>query len=222
MVRYTINIIFDPDIFHVSGYTLRGSYSELGWNITDFTADNAAGTVSISGAAISGAAQLYADVPLLYIVGRPVHEERRGELNFYDSDIDLLETGESGLLSSSSLTASVDGLLRTTVIQAHDGHVYITGDCIVPLEAGNAYALTSRPNPFNPSADIEFSIPEEAHVLISVYDVYGRSVAVLYDDWAPAGKTIVRFDGSNYPAGVYMCTMESRLGVKTHKMILTK
>ena len=51
------------------------------------------------------------------------------------------------------------------------------------------------PNPFNPSTTISFSLPEQAHVRLSIYNVLGREVAVLLDDALPAGSYSQIWDG---------------------------
>jgi len=66
----------------------------------------------------------------------------------------------------------------------------------------------SRPNPFRESTTIAFTLPEPARVRLAVFDVLGRQVRILADEYATAGRhTIVwngrRDDGSPAGAGVY-------------------
>ncbi|MCK7529223.1 MAG: T9SS type A sorting domain-containing protein [Ignavibacteriales bacterium] len=50
------------------------------------------------------------------------------------------------------------------------------------------YALyQSYPNPFNPSTTIKYSIPNSDIVNIKVFDILGREVAVLLNEYKPAG-----------------------------------
>lgn len=53
------------------------------------------------------------------------------------------------------------------------------------------------PNPFNPSTTIGFSMPVAGHVLIGVYDMLGREVALLQDEEIGAGYHSVVWDASN-------------------------
>src|SRR5690606_14069587 len=70
------------------------------------------------------------------------------------------------------------------------------------LEVPSGYALHPvYPNPFNPSAQIDFSLPAASHVTLTVYDALGRRVAVLADGMLAAGRHSVRFDGANLPSG---------------------
>ncbi len=60
-----------------------------------------------------------------------------------------------------------------------------------------------RPNPFNPSADISFTLPAAGHATLAVFDAAGKQMAVLVDEELPAGKHTVRLDASAWPSGTY-------------------
>ena len=55
--------------------------------------------------------------------------------------------------------------------------------------------LPNVPNPFNPSTSINYELPADSHVLLSVYDLSGRLVRVLEDSQMAAGEHSVRWDG---------------------------
>ena len=83
------------------------------------------------------------------------------------------------------------------------------------------------PNPFNPSTTIKFTIPHEARgetreVSLKVYDVLGNEVAILLNEYKPAGTYEVRFDAGNLPSGIYLARLKSSDRIKTMKMILVK
>ncbi len=59
------------------------------------------------------------------------------------------------------------------------------------------------PNPFNPTTVIQYALPVDAHVSLTVYDVLGRDVQTLVNDVVPAGYHQVRFDASALSTGVY-------------------
>lgn len=90
---------------------------------------------------------------------------------------------------------------------------------IVPAE----YKLyQSYPNPFNPSATIRYTIPHAAKVNIKIYDILGREIAVLVDEYKPAGTYSVKFNGDNLASGVYFYQLHAGNFIKTNKMILMK
>ncbi len=85
------------------------------------------------------------------------------------------------------------------------------------------YALyNAYPNPFNPSTTIEFDIPKDGFVNISVFNSIGEVVGNLVNGQMETGRHQIQFDGSNLPSGIYFIKMNSNQFVKTQKIILTK
>lgn len=85
------------------------------------------------------------------------------------------------------------------------------------------------PNPFNPSTKIRYTIPavianevKQSLVSLKVYDVLGKEVAVLVDEYRQAGTYEVIFDGSGLASGIYFYRLTSRSFTETKKMILAK
>ncbi len=86
-----------------------------------------------------------------------------------------------------------------------------------------AYALlASVPNPFNPTTNIRFDLPEAAAVRLVLYDTMGRAVARLIDGAMPAGEHRVTFDGSGLPSGRYFYRLDAGSFTATRSMTLTK
>lgn len=78
------------------------------------------------------------------------------------------------------------------------------------------------PNPFNPSTVIRYDIPENSEVSINVFDVLGRKVATLMNQYQSAGRYELHFDGSNLASGIYILQMKANEFYKVHKMMLIK
>ncbi|HEY9167668.1 MAG TPA: T9SS type A sorting domain-containing protein [Candidatus Kryptonia bacterium] len=70
-------------------------------------------------------------------------------------------------------------------------------------------SLGNYPNPFNPTTDIEFSVPKTARVTLVIYNYVGQKVATLVDQVMNPGVYNRIFDGSTLSSGVYF----TRLGV---------
>ncbi len=90
-------------------------------------------------------------------------------------------------------------------------------------EVPDSYALKQNfPNPFNPSTNINFSIPKSGLVTLKVYDMTGKEVATLVNEVRTAGNYLVGFNASGLPSGVYFYKVSSGNFADTKKMLLTK
>ncbi|MFN0157188.1 MAG: T9SS type A sorting domain-containing protein [Bacteroidota bacterium] len=78
------------------------------------------------------------------------------------------------------------------------------------------------PNPFNPSTEIRFSVPQREHVMLTVYNMLGQKVATLVDEVASPGNYSVNFSPSGIASGVYVYRLHSISFTKERKMLLIK
>jgi len=85
------------------------------------------------------------------------------------------------------------------------------------------YALEQNyPNPFNPSTTISWQSPFGSHQTLKVYDVLGREVATLVNEWRDAGRYSITFDGSKLASGVYIYQLKVNDFVATKKLLMIK
>jgi len=82
--------------------------------------------------------------------------------------------------------------------------------------------LQNYPNPFNAQTTIRFVISKTQRVELTVYDLLGRQVETLFDDYMRAGAHAVTYDASRLSSGVYFVRLESGESSKSIKMILIK
>ena len=84
--------------------------------------------------------------------------------------------------------------------------------------------MQNYPNPFNPATVIKYSVKENTHVLLKVFDMLGREAATLLDEQKPAGTYTINFDAAaaGLSSGTYFYTIKAGDFVKTKKMILLK
>ncbi|MCX8010607.1 MAG: T9SS type A sorting domain-containing protein, partial [Ignavibacteria bacterium] len=93
-----------------------------------------------------------------------------------------------------------------------------------------SYALNQNyPNPFNSSTVITYQVAKETNqqsafslVTIKVYDLLGREIRTLVDDYRQPGEYQVTFDGSSLHSGLYLLQMRAGSFSSTKKMLLTK
>ncbi len=78
------------------------------------------------------------------------------------------------------------------------------------------------PNPFNPTTTIAYTLPEDCHVRLEVYNLLGQRVATLAEGWETAGQRAVRWDAGGLASGVYVCRLTAGNHAQTRKMTLLK
>ena len=78
------------------------------------------------------------------------------------------------------------------------------------------------PNPFNPTTTIRFDVRTSGNVSLKVFDVLGREVAVLADEYLRAGSYERVFDASNLSSGVYFYTLRAGEFEKTLRMVVVR
>lgn len=78
------------------------------------------------------------------------------------------------------------------------------------------------PNPFNPSTKISWQAPISSHQTLKVYDVLGKEVTALVDEYLPAGSYEVEFNANQLSSGVYFYSLKVSSFVETKKLIVIK
>ena len=83
------------------------------------------------------------------------------------------------------------------------------------------------PNPFNPTTQIRYNLPEDKFVNITIYDLLGRKVRSLMNDSQIMGYYTITWDAKNdmgegVSAGMYIYTIQAGEFRATKKMVLLK
>ncbi|HEX3073188.1 MAG TPA: T9SS type A sorting domain-containing protein, partial [Ignavibacteriales bacterium] len=88
--------------------------------------------------------------------------------------------------------------------------------------ANLTYKLSAYPNPFNPQTTIAFTIPNAGKVELAVYDMLGRKITELLNEYRDKGSYEVKFNGADLASGIYFYTIRAGSFVKTEKLMLLK
>ncbi len=83
----------------------------------------------------------------------------------------------------------------------------------------------NQPNPFNPVTSIKYELFSDTYVTLKVFDLIGREITTLVDQFQPKGKYTVQFDASphsNLTSGIYFYKLQTELYSDVKKMILSK
>lgn len=80
--------------------------------------------------------------------------------------------------------------------------------------------VSNYPNPFSDMTSIRYTIGEQCHVRLAIYDLYGKMVETIVDHPVAAGTHTLSWDASGIPAGVYVCRLNA--GSRTESARLVK
>ena len=134
----------------------------------------------------------------------------------FSYDINTGSSNEIGYMGIRSVTGL--GFIPDTVTTD-------VADITVPAK----FSLEANyPNPFNPSTTITYSLPANANVKLSLFNVLGEEVKVLVNEDLNAGYHSFKFDaGKKLSSGVYIYkieakTAEGKLFTESRKMMLLK
>ncbi|HEX9739514.1 MAG TPA: T9SS type A sorting domain-containing protein, partial [Ignavibacteriaceae bacterium] len=96
---------------------------------------------------------------------------------------------------------------------------------VLEIEINNIieeYTLSQNyPNPFNPSTKIEFKLPVESKITLTIFNVIGEKVTDLINGKLfSSGVHEILFDASHLASGIYFYSFQTSRFSKTKKMIL--
>ncbi len=132
---------------------------------------------------------------------------------------------------------SLSGLtIKPTIFQAYPyiilDQVLLISDVKNEVELTQNFSLAQNyPNPFNPATTITFTISNIGtrhastlhHVTLKIYDLLGREVAILVDEYKYPGNYSVQFEADNtLSTGIYFYQLKADSFVSTKKMIFLK
>jgi len=131
-----------------------------------------------------------------------------------------------------------DGYFNTWSSTSSNGNYYIFKRTIpVGIISGNENArgfklFQNYPNPFNPNTVISYSLLVNSNVLLKVYDIMGREIATLVNEYQKAGMYEVQFPNNQYtnnhysnnqqPSGIYFYKLQTESFTDTKKMLMIK
>jgi hypothetical protein len=123
-------------------------------------------------------------------------------------------------------TDSVDKSFLSIIIPFYRGKIIMKTPNNIELNPNkylHSFSLSQNyPNPWNPSTTINYSIAKAGSVRLTVFNAIGGKVAVLINEYKPAGNYSVQFNADTIPSGVYFYRLESGGYSDVKKLILLK
>ena len=92
----------------------------------------------------------------------------------------------------------------------------------------NYYLGQNYPNPFNPTTTIDYVLPSDSYVKLTIYDALGNMVKQLVDGVQAGGSLSLNVSATELPSGIYFYTLQARSieggdnFTRTNKMVLLK
>lgn len=126
--------------------------------------------------------------------------------------------GAANVVDGRSILFSTDGPMLS------DTSTSVEPEPFIPVET---FLHPNFPNPFNPTTEIRFDLPQAAHAELKVFNIRGQVVATLVDEVVSAGVQQVNWDGKNsfgqtVASGVYIYSLRTASFQDSRKMLLIK
>jgi len=163
--------------------------------------------------------RLGVDLTTDYLSNEALRDSIDGGATFIYSEYS--DIGHSNVVTE---RAYQDSLLSRWLFKQHRSDITTSSE-INNSEIPAGFSLSQNyPNPFNPSTVISYQLPESNNVSLKVYDMLGREVAVLVNEYQPAGVYNYQFSIQNFQrsSGVYFYSLHAGNYANIKKMILMK
>ncbi len=104
-----------------------------------------------------------------------------------------------------------------------DGSFSYSKEVEISVNTPGEYNLAQNyPNPFNPTTTIQYSVPKDGNIKLTVYNSIGQEITVLVNREVKAGSYDVKFDASRLTSGIYLYKIEAPGYNAVRKMLLLK
>ena len=141
----------------------------------------------------------------------PISFDNTGELSgrsFYSTD---------GTYFDNFLSAYGDANIRAKI--STDAFISIEENTHLPNQIS---LFPNYPNPFNPTTILSFSLINNDHVLLEVYDIKGQNIETLVNSELFAGRHKIKWNGTQYSSGIYFIKLRTENIEMNQKIMLLK
>ena len=78
------------------------------------------------------------------------------------------------------------------------------------------------PNPFNPITKIDFTLSEDNFVEVSIFNILGKKIDIIFNDYKVRGSYSINWDASKHASGIYYIQLKQGQNIESTKAILMK
>jgi fibronectin type 3 domain-containing protein len=150
-------------------------------------------------------------------------------LTVIDSTFDYADT----TVAITGLKNNTTYYCRVTAVDDYKNESPFSNEIQVTLEASyigdDAMAIPKQfkleqnhPNPFNPQTSIGFVLPRASHVRLELFDLLGRRVAVLLDEFRKAGHHSIMVNSNDLSSGIYLYRLTAGSYQQARRMVLLR
>ena len=132
----------------------------------------------------------------------------------------IQQTIDGGYIIGGSTCYSGASPMDVYLVRLEEEPMYITNTNI--FKPYNYSLKHPYPNPFNPVTNLSFSLQKQSRVLLVVYNIEGKQVTKLVDNWYPSGEHKILFDASDLSSGLYIARLIAGDYTQTQKLLLIK
>jgi len=202
LVLYCVYAVVKPDL-GTSGYNSRDVYYQR----------------SLDDGATWGTPVRITNTPLIDECYASVSNWNRGAGgNNYDLHITYMKDPVVGPASfGGSAPASRNFLIYRKISEAN-----IVGISNNQINLNDYKLLQNYPNPFNPSTTISYNLIKSGIVTLKVFDILGREVSTLVNEYQQSGVKEINFNASNLTSGIYFYSISTPGFTDIKKMMLVK
>ena len=138
--------------------------------------------------------------------------------------VSLADAGSYILRTTNTIATELTLYSRPIHVTVEEAVAVHDGETSIPL----AFALhPAYPNPFNPSTNVRFDLPEATEIHLVVCDLLGREVVRLVDGHRQPGRHQIIWNGQDgggreVPAGLYIARLVAPTYTRSIKLVLLK
>lgn len=212
-------VVNELDILPIGVYFLNQGYSRdnisltwqayevFSWNVPEATFADANGNGVVDETDVIAIGINWGNSSTTSIESYEIDVQDKSLLNLYKGNFEVIYKSLSG---DNEAVNSMKTLLES-----------ILGIEINPPE--KFIVEQNYPNPFNPATNINFSLPVDQQVTLTIYDILGKLVAKpIENQYYKAGRHNYKLNASSLSSGIYTYNIRTDKYNKTRKMIVVK
>jgi hypothetical protein len=232
----------DTIIHYKNNYVATGSVNSISIN-SDQTISismNAYHEVNKSGSGGGSSRYYISSVSIQYFYSNGIDSteiftrdlQNQNNTNVFNESILIIDTLTNDFKLYYKFSMKDKGLIQNQFSYPSQGYlIFPLNPLDMKMNENSSYIFNlsqNYPNPFNPSTKIKYAVRSNQKVVLKIYDVLGKEVAVLVNEEKPAGEYEVEFsvgsfgDGSKLSSGVYFYQLKAGSFIQTNKMILMR